>query len=78
MSQTEKHSVTEKKIFIKEKGHLFTISVALSNSKFNDCINMNFMLFSKVLNFSKILGFDMWYQSMVQTLGLDVAESLSV
>ena len=28
----------------------------------------------KVLNFAKILGFDMWYQSMVQTLGIDVAQ----
>ena len=31
----------------------------------------------KVLNFSKICGFDMWYQSMVQTLGLDVAQLVS-
>ena len=31
----------------------------------------------KILNFSEFLGFDMWYQSMVQTLGLDVAQLLS-
>ena len=49
MSQTEKHSVTEKKIFFKrieiKRGHALTISIGISNSTFNDCINMNFMSF---------------------------------
>ena len=31
----------------------------------------------KSFKFFEILGFDMWYQSMVQTLGLDVAQLLS-
>ena len=31
----------------------------------------------KVLNFLKFFGFDMWYQSMVQILGLDVAQLVS-
>ena len=35
------------------------------------------MLIIKILNSSKFWGFDMWYQSMVQTLGLDVAQLVS-
>ena len=38
---------------------------------------MRLYVILKVLNFSKFWGFDMWYQSMVQTLGLDVAQLLS-
>ena len=46
-------------------------------SQLTTAFNMILMLFLKVLNFSKIWGFDMWYQSMVQTLGLNVAQLLS-
>ena len=37
----------------------------------------NICYFKKKLNFSEIWGFDMWYQSMVQILGLDVAQLVS-
>ena len=35
------------------------------------------MLFKKFKIFRNFWGFDMWYQSMVQTLGLDVAQLVS-
>ena len=38
---------------------------------------MCFYAIYKSFKFFEILGFDMWYQSMVQTLGLDVAQLFS-
>ena len=39
---------------------------------------MKVYAFKNFKNFQKIWGFDMWYQSMVQILGLDVAQLVSI
>ena len=79
MSQTEKHSVIEKKIFFKGLEIKRSCSYIIHyQHPIQHFLKTAIYVFFKVLNFLKILGFDMWYQIMVQTLGLYVAQLLSV